>query len=302
MRAPIFLALFALLVAGATLAMQIGTQSSDSHAADTALVSDPHESAQVAALRDELASLRAELEAVRAQPTTRPAASGRSEVIDVEAAVRAVLAEEGLLGADGVAARAAVIDETTGEAITIDDLVAMLLVGDLNEDEWNSIWNKARAAGLSKELIAAFEERAELSPNDAEAQAQVGFAYLSTISEIPDGPEKGAWGMKADAAFDRALEIDPNHWEARSAKAFSLSFWPPIFGKQAEAISNFEILVEKQGNMTRSSKHARTFIMLGNLYQQTGQQDKAAAIWAQGAQQFPDNAELLARTSGTNGN
>jgi len=302
MRAPILLASFALLVAGATLAMQLDSRGSDSHAAETTLVADSGESAEVAALRDELASLRAELEAVRAQPTTRPAGSGRSEVIDVEAAVRAVLAEEGLLGVDGVAARAAAIDEATGEVVTIEDLVAMLLVGDLNEDEWNSIWNKARAAGLSKELIAAFEERAEQSPNDAEAQAQVGFAYLSTIAEIPDGPEKGAWGMKADAAFDRALEIDPNHWEARYTKAFSLSFWPPIFGKQAEAISNFEILVEKQGNLTRSSRHADTFLHLGNLYQQTGQHEKAAAIWAQGAAQFPDNAELLGRVSAASGN
>ncbi len=102
--------------------------------------------------------------------------------------------------------------------------------------------------------------------------------------------------MKADEAFDAALARDDHHWDARFSKAVSPSFWPPLFGKQAEAIEHFETLMGQQEALPQQGpKHAQTYLLLGNLYQQQGNNDKALATWNDGTQLFPDNHELAAR-------
>jgi tetratricopeptide (TPR) repeat protein len=300
MRAALIIALSILAAAGTSLLMNMSQQ--ETAAAENVLDSTDSADAELVALRADIAALRAELDAERARPTKVAGGTNRQEVIDVAAAVRAVLAEEGLLGEGAAAARAQAAAEGSAEDVTVEDLLAMLQAEGLDDKDWGEIWSKARAAGLSDELIALFEKRAEENPGDADAQAEVGFAYLAKIDEVTDGPAKGMWGMKADEAFDRALEINPDHWDARFTKAISLSFWPPIFGKQAEAIENFEILVERQANLPKSPDHAQTYLLLGNLYQQTGDNDRAAAMWASGAAMFPDNAELAARIGQSSGN
>jgi tetratricopeptide (TPR) repeat protein len=300
MRAALIVVLSILAAVGTSLLMNV--EPSESSAAANVLDAGGAPDAEIAALRAEVAELTAQLDAQRARPAAVTGAANRSEVIDIAAAVRAVLAEEGLLGAEGAAQLAARAQNPSDEAVTVEDLLAMLQADGLDDKGWGEVWSKARAAGLSDELIALFEQRAEENPGDADAQAEVGFAYLAKIDEVTDGPAKGMWGMKADEAFDRALEINPDHWDARFTKAISLSFWPPIFGKQAEAIENFEILVERQASLPKSPDHAQTYLLLGNLYQQTGEHEKAAAMWANGAALFPDDAELAARIAQGSGN
>lgn len=300
MRAALIVVLSILAAVGTSLLMNV--EPRESSAAANVLDAGGAPDAEIAALRAEVAELTAQLDAQRARPAVVTGAANRSEVIDIAAAVRAVLAEEGLLGADGAAQLAARARDESGAAVTVEELLAMLQADGLDGEEWGDVWSKARAAGLSDELIALFEQRAEENPGDADAQAEVGFAYLAKIDEVTDGPAKGMWGMKADQAFNRALEINPDHWDARFTKAISLSFWPPIFGKQAEAIENFEILVERQASLPKSPDHAQTYLLLGNLYQQTGEHEKAAAMWANGAALFPDDAELAARIAQGSGN
>ncbi|MCE9592559.1 MAG: tetratricopeptide repeat protein [Planctomycetes bacterium] len=154
------------------------------------------------------------------------------------------------------------------------------------------IWKAIRDAGLLDEVVAEYERRAEADPKNPDLHSELGSAYIQKIFASSQGPESGKWAMKADGAFDHALELDPQHWEARYSKAISLSFWPPIFGKQAEAIHNFEILVEQQSHGPSAPQFANTHLCLGNLYQQSGQMDKAKAAWQQGLALFPDDAEL----------
>ena len=65
---------------------------------------------------------------------------------------------------------------------------------------------------------------------------------------------KSRQANKADQAFDAALAVDEKHWDARFTKATALSFWPPIFGKQAESVRQFEILIDQQESAGRTAQ------------------------------------------------
>jgi cytochrome c-type biogenesis protein CcmH/NrfG len=113
---------------------------------------------------------------------------------------------------------------------------------------------------------------------------------------VPDGQERGLYATKADQAFDAALASDPQHWTARFSKAMSLSFWPPIFGKQGEAITQFETIVAQQESSGQAKpEFAQSYLFLGNLYAQGGKADKAAEVWKKGLSLFPENESLKAK-------
>src|SRR4030095_4281872 len=124
-----------------------------------------------------------------------------------------------------------------------DDAFQKLLDPNLKGDAREALWKQIRDAGLTDEVIARMEPLAAAHPNDAGIQVALGEAYLQKIFEVGNGPEAGEWATKADKYFEAAPEITPQQGDARFAKAISLSFWPPMFGKQAEAIQNFETLV-----------------------------------------------------------
>lgn len=290
MRPALILVLAVAAAAGTSLLMNLS--SSESNAATPVLDQGGASDATVAALEAEVRALRDEVEGLRAAKLASSAGGNRSQVVDIESEVLAVLAERGLVepGAAASAAEAAAAAEE-GE-LTIEDLFAMLSKDDLSDGEWSSIWTKAREAGLADELVAFFEQRAEENPNDADAKAELGFAYIGMIQGSKDWTEQSRLSTQADKAFDRALELDPNHWDARFTKAISYSFWPAFTGKPAQALTQLEILVERQANLPRDPKHAQSYLMLGNLYQQQGRMEEAQQAWATGAQMFPENGEL----------
>ena len=162
----------------------------------------------------------------------------------------------------------------------------------LDTGDLQQLWIDLRAAGLADEALALLEERAEAAPNDVDAQLELGMAYIFQLDEIGAGPQAGMVASQADAAFDRALELDDQHWGARFMKATSLSHWPPFLGKQAEAITNFEILIDQQNAGPARPEHADTYLYLGNLYKEAGRFDEAKATWQTGATLFPEHADL----------
>jgi tetratricopeptide (TPR) repeat protein len=142
-------------------------------------------------------------------------------------------------------------------------------------------------------VVAEIERQSEIDPSNPDLQNKLGESYLQQTFAAGVGPASMEWGEKADAAFDRALEVDEEHWEARFNKAVSLSNWPVFLGKSGEAIRQFEILVDQQERKdTPRGGFDRTYYFLGNMYQQIGKRDKAKATWARGAQLFPDSEPL----------
>ena len=239
------------------------------------------------ALRAELAQLREETRSALAalQQGLAAQALARKPVDPPRLETAAVQVEP----APGPASGAA---PTAPEAFDVATALARLIDPSTGWDESEQLWKRAREAGRVEDLVKAFEARALAEPNNPQAHSELGEAYGQMAAVNGNSPEAATWAIKADRSYDKALELDQNHWEARFNKAISLSFWPPVFGKGGEAVRQFETLLSQQRTAPAAPEHAYTYYFLGNLYSQQGNQEKAREIWNQGALLFPGNKEL----------
>lgn len=260
---------------GAAVAIGLAPRGEAPTQARAAEPSAPDLSREVARLAAAQAELNARLEELAQQPRE----VARPPVEDVGAAVERYLAAPAELAPDADAQR-------------VEAAMAQLLGGELDDNQVQALWAELGKAGLSDELVAAFEARVERDPNDPDLQVELGSAYLQKIFEVGNGPAAGVWAMKADGAFDAALALDERHWDARFSKAVSLSFWPPALGKQNAAIEQFELLLSQQKGQAAEPRFAQTYLFLGNMYQQTGQPEKALSTWQEGLSQYPGSTEL----------
>jgi tetratricopeptide (TPR) repeat protein len=152
----------------------------------------------------------------------------------------------------------------------------------------SALWKRLFAAGKMDEAIKRFEELAKANPTDPKAQMNLANAYLSYLQM-----DQSKWqlSMKADQAFDRVLDLDDHHWQARFSKAVSYTFWPDFLGKKKDAIANFETLVAQQETMPPQPQEAQTYLFLGNLLE-ARDPAKAKEVWEKGARRHPDSKEL----------
>jgi tetratricopeptide (TPR) repeat protein len=248
---------------------------------------------EIAALRQEREALEARVKALETARTAndspkKPRGGGPEGGTD---ATRAVAEGTGRVMPAGAGGDGA--PPTPEEKL--DRALEVLLDPGKSWAEKHRTWKDLADAGLLDRAIETFERRAKENPGNADAQAQAGVAYLQKLNTVMSEVEKGTWATKADGAFDAALAVDDHHWEARFTKAMSLSFWPPVFGKQGEAIRQFETLRAQQEELPAEAKFAETYLLLGNMYQNRGETAKAAGIWKDGAQRFPGNKELTSR-------
>jgi tetratricopeptide (TPR) repeat protein len=151
-------------------------------------------------------------------------------------------------------------------------------------------WKKAFAAGAMDEVIKKLEEMAKSNPNDIPTQMNLASAYMAYMQM-----DQSKWqnSIKADQVFDKVLELDNTHWEARFTKAMSYTFWPKFLGKTKEAISHFETLVSQQEKMPVEAHQAQTYLFLGNLLEEQGDTARAKEMWQKGARRHPDNQDLV---------
>ncbi|MCA9321858.1 MAG: hypothetical protein KDB53_14040 [Planctomycetes bacterium] len=171
--------------------------------------------------------------------------------------------------------------------------VQKLSAPDLSAADRRRIMEQVAELGLHDQFIAALEARAQQDPRDPDVQADLGEALINKLTSGGVSQlEVMKLATRADKAYDQALDAESTHWRARFNKAVSLSFWPPITGKQPEAIKNFETLVEQQRQMPASDQHAQTYLLLGNMYLQQGQTEKARATWREGLERFPRDESL----------
>ncbi|MGB0951678.1 MAG: tetratricopeptide repeat protein [Planctomycetota bacterium] len=190
----------------------------------------------------------------------------------------------------------AVVDAETSKAQTLDRSIGRLLDPSLSDEDREALWDELNELGLIEEAIAQLEAEVEGDPGNNDLMNQLAYAYLQPI--IRGGAssmEAGRWSMKADGVWDQILESDDHNWEARFSKAISYSFYPPIMGKGPEAIHHFEVLVGQQANQAPQDGFEQTHLMLGNMYMQAGDTEKANAAWQAGVERFPENAELRER-------
>ncbi len=298
MNRPLLAILFVLAIAGLGVFLlndpNEGSKDNDELTTQLAAIQ-----AQLSSMEDQIAerdtiieSMQAAIAANRGNGMQRqPDTSNLAGLIDN--AVAKALAERGGIAADALTTN---LEDANAEAIRaaiVPDAMRRLIDPLLGDAEREEIWAKIREEGLVKEAIAALEAEVESNPDNADLLTELGYAYVQPIfSGAAAGPEAGIWSMKSDATYDRALAIDPEHWDARFSKAVSYSFWPPVMGKQGEAIKHFETLIEQQGNRPREDRFVQTYQFLGNLYAQTGKQAEAEAAWRKGLAEFPNDTQL----------
>jgi len=250
--------------------------------------------AQVARLQERQAELEARLERLS---VAAPASSARRQVPAIsDDQVQRALAE--LMEKRGLDLEALVANAAVGAdqpAIDFEVAWAQLSGGQLEYEQQEELWKKVRDAGLLDQMVAAFEARAEQLSTVADAQYQLGNAYLQKLFTVPDN-EKAKWSMQADRSFDDALALDDKHWGARFSKAVSLSFWPAFLGRGPEAMEHFEILIGQQEESgTARPEFAQSYLFLGNMYEQQGKTEKAREIWQRGYGLHPQSKELGAK-------
>lgn len=259
----------------------------------------PDHGAELARLRATVAELTDTVAELRRSPEMAPVAGRQAASIsddDLQRAIASYFREHG--SSDSVAVPESAEATLARELGSPADIA--LLLAEASDSESAELWKKIVAAGLDDEVLAHFEALADAAPNDPEAQLAYGNALLGRCQEAGAGPEAGKYAMLADTALDRALEADPQHWEARFTKAVALSFWPDIFGKKPSAIQQFETLLGQQAGAAPQPHHAQTHLMLGTLYQQTGHPEKALETWQAGLQLFPDHADLASQIAMAN--
>jgi tetratricopeptide (TPR) repeat protein len=192
-----------------------------------------------------------------------------------------------------VPAPAAAASEPKDDAAALAPFLAELSKPDLSDDQWTEIWGRIGKAGLLDAALAHYEQAVKADPRNPDKQVALGGAYLAKLFTVGSGPEAGTWATRADAAFDKALEVDPNHWDARFSKATSLAFWPPVLGKGPEAIRHFETLIQQQESKGYDEpKYAQSYVFLANMLEQSGEKEKANEVRTRGARRFPNHKEL----------
>jgi tetratricopeptide (TPR) repeat protein len=282
MKSTLLLPLVGLLaLAGGYLGTQLGRPVASASGDSEGAALSPAPTGDQGA-KEQLAALAARLEMIE----QRLDSLARTPLANTDSSPTAVAKEAGLVAP-------APSDDPQAVAAQVQTWFDALQSGDLDYDAQQLLWQEIREAKQTDAVIALFEARAAADPNDPNRQTELGQAYLAKIQEVAGGPLAGAWADKADKSFDKALALDDHHVEARFMKAISLSFWPPVFGKQGQAVKHFEILLEQQSNSAPSEWQSEAFLMLGNLHMQMGKPDQAKLVYQQGLAVFPEHAQMM---------
>ncbi|MGH7572620.1 MAG: TonB-dependent receptor domain-containing protein [Gemmatimonadota bacterium] len=153
---------------------------------------------------------------------------------------------------------------------------------------------EAALAGAEK-AEALFTSLVEAHPDDP--APLVGQARVLTGCRIRFAPfmEQGVIVGKSNGFLERALELDPTHWEARYVLALNHYFTPEFLGRTKDSIEHLEILLEQQGDRTDFPEMAGPYAYLGDLYLRVDREEDAVAIWRKGVALFPDDPRLAER-------
>lgn len=239
------------------------------------------------------------------EPRVAPAIDEAALALMVRAEVQRVLAhvEPGAVPAAAAAYRPSEEEGPGEEGLetapaapeqSIEDLVRSLKGRKLGPDDTNRLfaWLTVRKDRIGA-VIAAIQKEIEADPTNPDLQVALATAYVADLTNnTMPGPQQGIVWMKASAAYDAAIKLEPEHWTARFGKAFGTSMAPEFLGMRPESIRQFEELLEIQKRKAPEPHFAGTYFRLGTLYKDAGNVEKARDLWSEGLRLFPDNEEL----------
>jgi tetratricopeptide (TPR) repeat protein len=239
----------------------------------------PADSRQDAALSD-LAARVAALEARRERPAAAPAAAPAP-------------------AADGTDPDPAAAAAEKKEEKSLDDLLA----GPIRQPEIDKLMEGLfRHPERVDDAIARIRKALAADPKNPDLLVALASSLVAKLgTSVLPGPKQGELWNETEKLYDRALAIDPDHWEARYGKAYGTSMIPAFLGKRPEAIREFEELVKRQEQGAVEPWQAKAYLRLGTLYKEAGNPEKAREIWKRGVERHPeakeirDNLELLGK-------
>jgi tetratricopeptide (TPR) repeat protein len=237
--------------------------------------------------------------AIPTQPAAEAAPAPEAETISPENPVPPS-PKPARRNADTTQARAVAVANVaaTDEQAQIRQSVDQLVSSQTSFEAKYHNWIKLRDAGKMDQVIAELNERATNNPAGAEYPAALGQAYLHKIAVTKDTRDYAVLGALADRSFDSALDIDPEHWEARFFKATAMSYWPEEMNKRPEVIQRFTQLIQDQETKSPQPQFAQSYYWLGESYQKTGRSDYADQVWRRGAALFPNDPMLRQKLAG----
>ena len=262
-----------------------------SPAPDTA-AADPLTAAELTELRREIAAITGRRTRLEGQLQSLSA-----RIVALEES-RSRVVEEGPAPApeSSAAAREAVAKRSpamTGKAFRglLPKVLRASLHGAASEDEQAAFWEAARNGKLLPTLLKDLAARIQASPNDPELRMELADAYVAKLLTVPFGPERGVWGMKAEREWKKALDIDPDHWDAQYSMAFNHSMYPDFLNKTDEAIQGFERALALQKRKSHDPKYAQTYLGLARMYQKKGKLDQAITLMRDAVSLYPKNKQ-----------
>lgn len=139
-----------------------------------------------------------------------------------------------------------------------------------------------------------FEKLVVDHPQAANAWLNYGFAYVDKI------PAAGSitqviLANNALTQFSKSIELREG-WLNLYTRGNSYLYWPKVFGRAPLGVADLEKAVALARKETKKKRvYVRSFIALGDAYWKTDQPEKARAVWQEGLQLFPGEAQLQAR-------
>jgi vitamin B12 transporter len=151
----------------------------------------------------------------------------------------------------------------------------------------------ARAA--ADEAERRFRELRRSGPGVPEAQ--VGLAQVLIRCQLPHASVAGIMTLvgEAETELRSVLDAQPDHWDARFTLAMLLKNMPPMLGRGADAVREFERLLAQQGRRADGAHLALPWLHLGELHEAAGRRGAAVDTWRRGLALFPAHELLVAR-------
>jgi vitamin B12 transporter len=139
--------------------------------------------------------------------------------------------------------------------------------------------------------------RTLLAQDARNAAARVGLAQVLIRCQMQHTSVTGIMAIigEAERELQTVLAAEPEHWSARFTLAMLLRNMPPMMGRGADAVREFERLLSQQGRRVEGPHYALPFLHLGDLHASAGRNAAAVAVWRRGLALFPEHSELRAR-------
>lgn len=150
-------------------------------------------------------------------------------------------------------------------------------------------------AGQYDRGLDFFEKLVASHPSASNARLNYGFQYVDKI------PAAGSitqviLANNALTEFTKALQLRGS-WIGYYTRGNSYLFWPKIFGRTKLGIADLEEALKIQKAEPKRSYHVRVYIALGDGHFKMDDLAKATAVWKEGLEQFPGDAQLKLRLS-----